>query len=243
MGRLRDDIKQKLISRLGTVNDVALAREFGISANTVFWYRRKLNIRAKKNWSNPPKLTNECLETILPVIGEVPDTQLAKDYGVTHQRIQQLRKKHNINKAPTRTWRLIRNEVYDLTVAELSKKYNLHIQSIRESIKRYNGGRYKKAKKGYRGMEWPPNVVEIFATMKNKDIVSLYKISPITVCRKRKELGIMSPYNKMTVAEYRANRELISTKLKERWAKMSDEERIAATKYLRSKRNYLTRSK
>jgi hypothetical protein len=92
-------MKKYDLSKLGKQSDASLAKEWGISAVRVGQLRKQHNIEC---FDAPANLvrdnTPSDIKYDLSRLGKEKDIELAKEWGITRERVRQLRLKNNIDK-------------------------------------------------------------------------------------------------------------------------------------------------
>ncbi len=82
---------------LGVIPDQMIAGKYGVTTSVVARRRRKLGIKASDLHLNIHLRRLKLAET-LPELGKMSDAEIARQQGVTRERIRQLRKKLGIPK-------------------------------------------------------------------------------------------------------------------------------------------------
>jgi len=86
---------------LGKIPDRLIAEKYGVSIYRIFRIRKKLKIKASHihRGDHKRKIALTTLENeVIPMLGKIKDVTVAKEIGVSRERIRQLRKKLNIPK-------------------------------------------------------------------------------------------------------------------------------------------------
>ncbi len=83
---------------LGKIPDKYLAQKYDVSVRTIWLVRTQLRIPAShQHWGGKYR-TKLDMKTIEPLVGKEKDISIAKKYGVSRERIRQIRKKLGIEK-------------------------------------------------------------------------------------------------------------------------------------------------
>ncbi|MCK5617709.1 hypothetical protein KAR91_88410 [Candidatus Pacearchaeota archaeon] len=97
--------KDKLITELGTVPDVMLAKKYGVSSTSLHFIRKARGIAPYKGkvlkGVRNRKMRGEDGSTrkkMLSQLGKKPDNQIARAFGLSRERIRVLRNERGITK-------------------------------------------------------------------------------------------------------------------------------------------------
>jgi transcriptional regulator with XRE-family HTH domain len=114
-----------------TCNDREVAQQLGLSRVTVLRRRKALNIPPKTR--TPTRLTDE---SIVAKLGTVSDAELGRQYGVTRERIRQIRSRHGIAKYEEKTdWASVESRLGVDTDESIARTLGVSAQMVRQRRK------------------------------------------------------------------------------------------------------------
>ncbi len=128
---LSEERRQELISKLGTVVDRSLAKEFGVTLSLVYHLRQKLKIE--------PKRSNNITPEIIALLGKVTDTEISEKFDMAQSNISRIRTKLRIPVCPYAKGGALKKTVYPpdimrmfgtAPVREIAKKLRISHQRV-----------------------------------------------------------------------------------------------------------------
>jgi hypothetical protein len=163
-------------------------------------------------------------EEIKLLLGVVRDIEIARRYGVSRERIRQVRAKYGIKKVRATSTTILeigKCDLYTLGFKELREKYNLENTTPNRMSISYcrskNGiNRRQDIKKFYNTIK--KKVKKYLGKMGDNEIADMCGVNSITIGKWRKELRVHKssiPRNRKGMIEYRVGKERFKAFLKE----------------------------
>ena len=119
LGMPRRNIKDKyadIIPLLGLLSDAIIAKKINVHPHTIFNLRKRLKINGIKQ-TNPHWAAKQVLSRrkcdycdIMPLLGNMPDNQIAIKFGLSRERIRQIRHMYGVNKFKNNIKKEIKND-------------------------------------------------------------------------------------------------------------------------------------
>lgn len=183
VGQVRSiDWTDEIVSDLGTMSDLKVAAKYNLGVSAVTYKRVSLRIPAHGDWKRVDNWVD--YEHLL---GQIPDTQIAKILGIDTAAVQRRRQKKGIQSFESNVWL----QVDHLLGTMMDKDVGKIVGKSAGAVK------HRRLSLGIPGYVRPflhaEEIDSLLGTMSDKDIAQMFDTNATAISRRRTKLGI-PPY-------------------------------------------------